>query len=75
MKQNKCLSLIAASLISLTACAKEPQTRVVCPVPIYPDDCAIGWYEKTETPACFDKWIDKIDRQQSVLKKAQETNR
>jgi hypothetical protein len=32
-----------------------------------PSRCAVDFYEQTQTPACFDDWIDKLERQQCVL--------
>ena len=67
-KWNPCRLLIGVSLLSLTACA-DTKTIKGCPAPIWPDRCAVDWLARTETPQCFDHWLDHIDRQQTLLER------
>lgn len=60
------LLLLAVSATSLTGCAPTRSTEA-CPAPVMPSRCAVDFYEQTQTPACFDDWIDKLERQQCVL--------
>jgi hypothetical protein len=51
----------------LTACDPAPSIKG-CPAAIPPSQCAVDWYAATPTPACFDDYMDKIERQQQLLK-------
>lgn len=58
--------LLAASLISLPSCTTTPSSGY-CPIPVWPDKCAVAWLAATETPACFDNWLDRVTRQQEAI--------
>ncbi len=66
-KQKSMLLLVAASPLLLSSCASAPTTKAFCPIPIYPDKCAISWYERAETPPCFDDFMDRYMRQQQSI--------
>lgn len=66
MKRSCTAALAALSLLSLTACERAVGTRF-CPVPVYPDDCALSWIERSNPPQCFVEFLDKFDRQQQAI--------
>ena len=69
MKQRYMPLLAVASLSLLTSCENAPTNKAYCPIPIYPDKCAIDWYERADTPQCFDDFMDRYMRQQQTIEK------
>ncbi len=67
MKQKPTRLLAVLSLVSLTACARNGATSH-CPVPVYPDECALSWVTASNPPPCFVEFFDRYDRQQGILK-------
>jgi hypothetical protein len=63
------LSLILTSTVCLAGCATSA-TGSYCPVNVYPDECALEWFEKTATPACVDDYLARLERQQRAIKAA-----
>ena len=66
MKQRFIQSLLVLSLTLLAGCATTP-TKGYCPVPVFPDRCALDWIATAETPPCVDNWLDRYARQQEAL--------
>lgn len=69
MKQKYMQHLAVTSLLLLTSCESTPTNKAYCPIPIYPDKCAISWYESAQTPQCFDDFMDRYMRQQEAINK------
>lgn len=67
MKQRLTPLLAALLATSLTACASNG-TINYCPVPVYPDECALRWVEASNPPPCFVEFFDRYERQQGILK-------
>jgi hypothetical protein len=67
-RQQLSLLLLAISSQFLTACSHESSTRE-SPASIPPSQCFVDWYAKTATPSCVDDYLDKVERQQTLLAK------
>lgn len=60
--------MLLALLLLGSACAtKAAPVAKYCPVPVYPDDCALEWMAAGEYPACVSGFLDSLQRQQEAI--------
>lgn len=53
----------------MTACARTA-TPEYCPAQVFPDNCAFDWLANTETPACVDDYLSRLEKQQRAIRQA-----
>lgn len=67
-KRSLCLPLLALAATLLSSCENtSKRTEIICPAPQWPSKCANDFIQSAPESQCFDDWIDKIARQQSLL--------